>query len=101
VVRCARRIVGAVDIRPGDIVVVGREGRASWGEHVVIAAGAVTPGGTFDTIEGNASGAGPRGDSYEGVVRRYRVAVPGTKVKGFRFGFRPLPGDCISEVFHG
>lgn len=99
-----RRITSPGDIRPGDIVSVGREKRPAYGEHIVIAAGSVTPfdeQSTFPTVEGNASGKGPTGDTYEGVVRRSRMVTATAKVKGFCFGYRPLPGDCISEVSHG
>lgn len=104
-----RRITSPVDIRMGDVICVGRtpsasRGRKAWGEHIVIAAGPVTPfdeASTFATVEGNASGEGPGAQVYEGVIRRHRSVMPTDKVRGFLFGYRPLPGDCISEVFHG
>ena len=104
-----RRITGVADVRMGDVLVVGRlstvtKARPRWGEHIVIAAGPATPhdeDSTIPTVEGNASGAGPSGEVHEGVIRRSRPCTPTTGAKGFLFGYRPLPGDCISEVFHG
>lgn len=96
-----RLLVHSSGLQPGDIVSVGRERREAWGEHIVICAGRPTPfdeAGTFATIEGNATGNGPNGQTYEGVVCRRRPVTRTTEVKGFIFGFRPLPGDYIEGL---
>lgn len=95
-----RLISLASDLRPGDIASVGRPGKVRWGEHIVICTERPTPfdeASTFATVEGNATGAGPGGLRYEGVVRRSRPVMPSSSAKGFIFGFRPLPGDFIGE----
>lgn len=95
-----RLISLASDLRPGDVVSVGRPGKVKWGEHIVICTERPTPfdeASTFATVEGNATGAGPGGLRYEGVVRRSRPVMPSSSAKGFIFGFRPLPGDFIGE----
>lgn len=95
-----RLLTSASDLRPGDIVSVGRTGKVQWGEHIVICSERPTPfdeAATFATIEGNATGKGPGGDEYEGVIRRVRPVMPTASAKGFIFGFRPLPGDYIGE----
>ena len=89
-----RRIVDADDLNVGDVVCLGRKGRYRFGEHIGIVY-APPSHGEFEAIEGNATGFGPDGQQYEGVVRRSRMCVPTDRVKGFIFGFRPLPGDCI------
>lgn len=98
-----RLITLASDLRPGDVVSVGRPGKVKWGEHIVLCAEKPTPfdeASTFATIEGNATGAGPGGIRYEGVVRRTRPVMPTANAKGFVFGLRPLPGDYIGEMHH-
>lgn len=98
-----RLITLASDLRPGDIVSVGRAGKTRWGEHIVICTERPTPfdeASTFATIEGNATGTGPGGLRYEGVIRRNRPVMPSSAAKGFVFGFRPLPADYIGE-HHG
>lgn len=98
-----RLITLASDLRPGDVVSVGRPGKVKWGEHIVICTERPTPfdeASTFATIEGNATGSGPGGLRYEGVVRRARPVMPTAGAKGFVFGFRPLPGDYIGEMHH-
>lgn len=94
----ARRILRAVDLRPGDVAVVGRVGRRAWGEHIVIVE---TPlkAGLIGTIEGNATGKlGAGRGTGEGVVRRTRPEVPTVSVRGFIFGVRLTPADYIREV---
>lgn len=94
----ARRILRAVDLRPGDVAVVGRVGRRAWGEHIVIVE---TPlkAGLIGTVEGNATGKlGAGRGTGEGVVRRTRPEVPTVSVRGFIFGVRLTPADYIREV---
>lgn len=88
-----RRVKAFADLLPGDVVCVGRKGRCRWGEHIVLVER--LDGANIKTIEGNASGRLGDGSQGEGVVRRARMAVPTDAVKGFFFGFRPLPGDYI------
>lgn len=95
-----RRITSPRDVRAGDVVVVGRLGRSPWGEHIVVAEGTHPDGEYITTTEGNAVGQLGNLGTGEGVIRRTRPYAPTATVKGFIFGFRPLPGDCISEVFH-
>lgn len=89
-----RRIVSPDDLHMGDVVCVGRKGRTRYGEHIVVACDP-PKNGTFETLEGNASGSGPNGNRYEGVVRRSRMCIPTEAVKGFVFGFRPIQGDYV------
>jgi len=63
------RAVDADAIRPGDIVVVGN-GKKRWGDHICLVER--VQGGLVYTIEGNARGVGPDGDTFEGVVKRTR-----------------------------
>lgn len=82
-------------IQPGDIVVVGPDG-SPHGEHVVICI-EVHPDHIV-TIEGNASGPGPRGDKREGVIKRKRsFRQPGGSDREYCvvFGVRPLDADYI------
>jgi len=62
------------EIQKGDIVVVYTSSQKipSYGNHITIALSAPDDDGNFDTIEGNAMGAGPGLDIREGVIKRKR-----------------------------
>ena len=59
------------DVLPGDVLLVGGGGRA-YGDHVTLVERYDAVNGIFHTIEGNAVGAGPRGNRREGVIRTTR-----------------------------
>lgn len=90
----ARLISRADDLRVGDVAIVGRTGRRTWGEHIVIVSGAVS-GGRMPTVEGNARGLLGDGTSGEGVVRRMRMIDATTTAKGFVFGVRLTSSDYL------
>ena len=58
--------------RAGDIVLVG-DGMPKYGDHGTIAAAYDPITGVFDTFEGNATGAGPRGNRRHGVIKARRA----------------------------
>lgn len=81
--------------QPGDIIIVGPAGGKRWGAHITLCEG-VDRGGAIATIEGNASGTGPDGERYEGVVRQRRpFAQDADAPSAYRavHVIRPLPGD--------
>lgn len=96
-----RRITRPEDVRAGDVVVVGRIGRSSWGEHITIAEATHPERSYITTVEGNAVGQLGNLSQGEGVIRRTRPFAPTANAKGFVFGFRPVSGDYIGEVHHG
>lgn len=59
------------EVRPGDILLVGRKG---YGTHICLVEKACMDSETpfFDTIEGNAFGFGPNGEHQQGIVRHER-----------------------------
>jgi len=57
--------------RAGDILIVGGA-PGSYGTHITIVERWDSDAETFSTVEGNATGRGPKGDRYQGVVRRER-----------------------------
>ena len=59
------------EIAPGDIVTVFTTAKKFYGDHIVLAINTPDENGNFDTIEGNAKGAGPY-DNIEGVIKRQR-----------------------------
>lgn len=60
-----------IEVLPGDVLLVGGGGRA-YGDHVTLVERYDEVTGVFHTIEGNAVGAGPRGNKREGVIRTTR-----------------------------
>jgi len=65
---------GAEDYRdpqPGDILLVGGEG-TGFGKHITLVESWSPDTGLFTTLEGNATGPGPRGERIHGVVRATR-----------------------------
>lgn len=89
-----RRIISLRDVRPGDILTVGPDS-PKWGKHIVMALGAVTPRGWVSTIEGNATGLGPNGERYEGIVKRRRYVTGAYRV---RCAYRPLISDLETAI---
>lgn len=80
-------------IQPGDIVVVGPVG-SPYGEHVVVCIEVHSD--HIVTIEGNASGPGPKNDKREGVIKRKRTFRRlGSPDREYcvAFGVRPLDAD--------
>ncbi len=74
--------------RRGDIVIVG-DGDPTVGDHVTICVG--FDGAGFDTISGNGGGAGPNGDTRQGISRRtYFIGQKGYKPLWL---VRPATGD--------
>lgn len=70
------------DIKFGDIVCVKTHEKKEFGDHVVFAISGVSPGGTFETIEGNCHGRLGDGTHGEGVVRcRRHVRTVGNVVR--------------------
>ena len=96
------RVVDPEDVQAGDIVIVGpkpghRKAR-SWGAHVTMATGPLQADGEVPTVEGNAKGAGPNGDTYEGVVCRSRpLASNRASVYRVLHCIRPIAAD-FAEV---
>ncbi len=66
------RSVPLLDARAGDIGVVTKGGSTA-GHHIVLIERLDAAAGLVHTLEGNASGLGPDGATYEGVVRRTRT----------------------------
>lgn len=65
------------EARAGDILLVGGvpgsyRGARAWGTHVVLVDRFDEARGGFVTVEGNASGRGPNGETYQGVVEQFR-----------------------------
>ena len=90
-----RLISLASDLRPGDVVSVGRPGKAKWGEHIVICTERPTPfdeASTFATVEGNATGGGSGRSALRG---RCPPVAPGHAVvlgQGVHFRIPPTAG---------
>ena len=82
------------EVERGDIVLVGPAGGKRWGAHITICDEPAA--GLVHTLEGNASGMGPHGDSHEGVIRQSRP-LPGSGLPPSRYRvmhvIRPLPED--------
>lgn len=89
----ARR-VAPEGLLPGDVAVVGPEGKFA---HVTVCIGAPRPLAgvlTIETVEGNATGPGPDGTTYEGVIRRTRpLTAPDARIYRVHFGVRPAAED--------
>ena len=68
------RVQTKENILPGDIVVVytSKEQSPSYGNHITLVCSIPNELGDFDTIEGNANGAGPNQEWREGVSKRTR-----------------------------
>ena len=89
------RFVQAESVAGGDVVIVGPAGGKVWGSHITICE-SVTADGHIATFEGNASGAGPDGSTYEGVVRQRRpFDREASTARTYRvmYGIRFLPED--------
>jgi hypothetical protein len=61
----------ADDPRPGDILLVGGV-NTGYGKHVTLVESYDPVNGLFTTVEGNATGPGPRGGRQHGVIRTTR-----------------------------
>jgi hypothetical protein len=85
--------------RAGDILLVGGV-HTAYGKHVAIVESYDTSTGTFTTLEGNATGAGPLGATRHGVIRGRRpVGLPrGAAATTYhaRRVIRPAPSDLIA-----
>jgi hypothetical protein len=95
-VKLERGKPAAIEIRRGDIVIVG-DGERPTGDHVTVAMGVHDDGRTIDTISGNGGGVGPDGREREGISRRY-YRLDATS--GYRpmFLVRPAFGDLLAEM---
>lgn len=77
------------EARAGDILLVGGvpgsyRGARAWGTHVALADRYDDRRGGFVTLEGNASGRGPDGKTYQGVVEQFRpIGLRGEKSKTY------------------
>jgi hypothetical protein len=84
------------DVQRGDIVIVGPEGGKRWGAHITLCDSVDRSTKIVSTIEGNASGTGPDGDRYEGVIRQERPfpdsSLPPKKYRVMHV-IRPLAED--------
>jgi hypothetical protein len=78
---------GAFDIMPGDIMTVGGSTNVL-GSHIVLVES--SNGDTINTVEGNATGLGADGTTYEGVVRKSRTLSEVVMI------VRPSVIDCIN-----
>ena len=88
----ARRIAPS-DLIPGDIVIVGPKAA---GAHVTICLSIPSPQTIIETIEGNATGTGPDGEKYEGVIRTRRpLTSADPREYRVHYGVRPEPGDLV------
>lgn len=94
------------EARPGDIAIVS-DGSLWYGEHVTLVYEGANDAGLITTIEGNATGLGPNGDNFEGVIKRTRPlqAMPsrarcplsGRKQSAVVINiFRPSPEDLAA-----
>jgi len=70
--------------RAGDILIVNGKG---YGQHITVVEKWNSTALTFDTVEGNATGRGPDGKKFQGVVRQVR------KLADCRRLIRPSPHD--------
>ncbi len=59
------------DPQPGDILLVGGE-QTGYGKHIALVERWNPDSGRFTTLEGNATGQGPRGERIHGVIRTTR-----------------------------
>ncbi len=85
-----RQVKDYQKLHPGDIVVVGGDSGFSFGSHITLALGHPTKSGFVPTVEGNATGLGPHGEKFEGVVKRRRALTGSYRV---RCAYRPLQMD--------
>lgn len=95
------RMVKPAQVMRGDIVVVGNDKSREWGSHITICQKTSSLINGVRTIEGNARGASPNGDRWEGVVKQYRPINPegdeyrvlyGVRLQGPDFGLDEYPG---------
>jgi hypothetical protein len=101
--RNTARVVEPQSAQIGDVVIVGAKpgsskGAKHWGSHVTMALGAPV-NGEIPTVEGNAKGAGPNGERYEGVIRRSRpLASNNPKTYRVLWVLRPLDEDFAAAT---
>jgi hypothetical protein len=89
------RLLSPDAVGRGDVVIVGPAGGNAWGSHITICESAGSDG-YINTFEGNASGTGPDGSRYEGVVRQRRPferVAPTARTYRIMYGIRFLPED--------
>lgn len=82
--------VALTDIEPGDILVVGPDGK-QWGTHITLATDTPT-NGCVPTIEGNANGLLYGGGWGQGVVCNVRALAGSYRI---RFAYRPPAAPTI------
>lgn len=82
---------GLVDVfapRKGDILIV--NGSDRFGQHITLIESWDAQKRTFETIEGNATGRGPKGNRHQGVIRHTRTIAQAKHI--YRPGFADLIG---------
>lgn len=92
--------VAAFEPRAGDILLVGTRPGLSYGSHVCLVERWDPKDKVFHTVEGNATGRGPRGDRRQGVVRQVRplgTARPREQSHALRL-IRPGLFDLVEGV---
>lgn len=92
--RGTNRMVPLEDIKPGDILGTGRLDGPDYGQHMALAVDR-SRGGQVATVEGNAYGLSPTGDTHQGVSRLVRPLAthPSGDVYHVLYAVRPLPSD--------
>lgn len=73
-------------VREGDILIV--NGKDQWGQHITVVEKFDPKAGLFHCVEGNATGFGPHGHRFQGVVRRTRSIAEARHL--YRPGFDDL-----------
>lgn len=76
--------------RAGDVLLVDTTGAWGYGHHVTLVER--VEGATAFTVEGNATGRGPDGSTYQGVIRRERP------MSTWRRFIRPAPEDLTERA---
>lgn len=89
----ARRLTPE-ELLPGDLAIVGPRDKTA---HITVVVGEpheVDGIVSVETVEGNATGLGPAGKRYEGVIRRRRpFYAPDPRIYRVHFGVRPAAED--------
>lgn len=83
--------------RPGDILLVGGE-RTGYGKHICLVEAYDLATGLFTTIEGNGTGATPRGGRIHGIVRAQRPVGLGRDEPRTRYHARRLIRPSIHDL---
>ncbi|MEZ4400861.1 MAG: hypothetical protein R3B06_12625 [Kofleriaceae bacterium] len=85
------------DPRAGDILLVGGE-RTGYGKHICLVEAYDPATGLFTTIEGNGTGASPRGGRIHGIVRAQRPVGLGRDEPRTRYHARRLIRPSIHDL---